>query len=300
MIWRCACAAFLLLGAQQTFRSGADGVRVDVQVQVGKKPVASLTAADFDLRDSGVRQDVQALAVEDVPLSLLLALDVSASVKGEKLDRLKDAARAAVAALRPIDQAALVTFSQKVSLLSQWTADRAALATAIDGASAEGGTSLHDAVFTAVSLREHAAGRTVLLLFTDGFDTMSWLDPASVIESARRSDLVVYAVSTAPVISRRGGDGGVSPRFRGLFEQDPSFFPYAFLEKLTDDSGGELMYVKPGSDLSAVFRTIVADFKTRYLLTYAPAGVSASGWHPIAVTVKVKGATVRARRGYTR
>ena len=82
MIWRCACAAFLLLGAQQTFRSGADGVRVDVHVQVGKKPVAGLTAADFDVRDSGVRQDVQALAIEDVPLSLVLALDVSGSVRG--------------------------------------------------------------------------------------------------------------------------------------------------------------------------------------------------------------------------
>jgi hypothetical protein len=80
------------------FRSSAQAVLVDVQVLEGNVPVAGLTAADFELRDSGVAQKIEAVTFEDVPVSLMLALDVSGSVKGAPLEHLKEAARAAAAA----------------------------------------------------------------------------------------------------------------------------------------------------------------------------------------------------------
>lgn len=89
---------------------------VRIQVKRGGKPVAGLAASDFELRDSGVRQQIQAVTYQDVPLSVLLALDGSSSVRGERLAHLKDAATAAVGALRPDDQTAILTFSQRVDL----------------------------------------------------------------------------------------------------------------------------------------------------------------------------------------
>jgi VWFA-related protein len=308
-----ACCALMSGSAAQQaprFRSGADAVQVDVQVKVKGRPVRGLTAADFELTDSGVRQQVKVVTYEDVPVSLMLVLDVSASVRGRALDDLKAAAHTAVSALRPIDQAALLSFSQRVTVVSPWTTDRSAIARAIDSLAAKGRTSLYDAVFTAVGLRDGATGRVATLVFTDGTDTASWLDAPAVVRSAADGDLVVYAVSSesglvafSPARTLRLGPGTpqvLSTSLFQWFDLEPALFPYAFLEKLTDVTGGETIYVRSGRDLGNAFTGIVGDLKARYLLTYAPVDVPAPGWHPIEVKLKGKAGEVRARRGYSR
>lgn len=140
------------------FRSSAELVLVDVQVRRGSNPVANLTAADFELRDSGIVQRVQAATFEDVPVSVLLALDVSGSVRGETLTHLKTAARAAATALTADDQAALLTISERIRLAVPWGRNRAALDSAVDALSASGATALGDGIYTALGLRNDAAG----------------------------------------------------------------------------------------------------------------------------------------------
>jgi VWFA-related protein len=267
-------------------------VRVDVQVRQGNRPVTGLTTADFELRDSKVVQDVQAVSIEDVPVSLFLALDTSSSVQGQLLDQLKAAARAAVDALRDDDQAALFTFSQRITRHVAPTRDRQAIRSAIDGMKAEGSTALRDAIFAATVLREQAQGRVVLLVFTDGLDTVSWLDTRSVIDASLRSDMVIYAVSTMPQ--------STVERQKSWYEDEPELFPAPFLGDLTERTGGELLQVKRGEDLAKTFAKIVADFKSRYLLTYAPRNVPGTGWHPIEVKLKNRRGDVTARRGYWR
>ena len=135
-------------------------------------------------------------------MTLFLALDVSSSVKGQMLDQLKTAARAAVQALRDDDSAALLTFSQRIDRPATITRDRQGIIAAIDRMRAEGSTALRDAVFAATVLREQAPGRVILLVFTDGMDTVSWLDTPTVIEAALRSDMVIYTVTTQPLPPR--------------------------------------------------------------------------------------------------
>lgn len=287
-------AAVTCLQAQEQptrFRSSADAVRVDVQVRQGSTPIAGLTAADFELRDSKVPQQIQAVAIEDVPVTLLLALDTSSSVKGKMLDQLKTAAHAAIGALRDDDQAALLTFSQRIQRPAALTHDRQALRSAIDRMSAEGSTAFRDAIFAATALREQAPGRVILLVFTDGLDTTSWLDPRSVVNAALRRDMVIYGVSTS---RRQTRDQ------KSRYEDEPELFPGPFLEDLTDRTGGEFLQVKGGAELAKAFAKIVADFKSRYLLTYAPKNVPAEGWHPIEVKLKNRRGEVTARRGYWR
>jgi VWFA-related protein len=273
------------------FRSTADAVRVDVQVRQGGRPVSGLTAADFELRDSKVVQQIEAVAIEDVPVTLFLALDVSSSVRGQMLDQLKAAARAAVGALRNDDSAALLTFSQKIDRPAKVTRDRQSITAAIDRMTSHGATALRDTIFAATVLREQAPGRVVLLVFTDGMDTVSWLDSPTVIEAAVRSDMVIYAVTTEPP----------PPDFHeSLYKDEPELFPGPFLEDLADHTGGERLQVKRGAELTGMFAKIVSDFKSRYLLTYSPRNVLATGWHPLEVKLKNGRGDVTARRGYWR
>ena len=112
------------------FKTGVDAVRVDVLATNGRQPLVGLTAEDFELRDAGVRQQIEAVSLEEVPLHLLLVLDTSSSVRGEPLEHLKEAAHAAVASLRPTDRAALIAFSHVIQLQIPFTADTAAIARA--------------------------------------------------------------------------------------------------------------------------------------------------------------------------
>ena len=302
------CVASWAVGvtAQQVrYRSTAEAVLVDVQVTSGGKPVVGLTATDFELKDMGVMQQVEVVSFADVPISLLLVLDVSSSVAGDRLVQLKDAARAAIAALRPGDQAALLAIRDRVMLETGWTSNRATLNRHIDSMDAHGWTALYDAIFSAISFREEAAGRVLILVFSDGADTASWLDPRQVIEAAHQSDVAITAVSamnrarpTSGLEAR--GFVGLAANLRRWFDRDPALFPYAFLEVITRETGGTLLHVERGEEIAAAFQKIVAGFKTRYLLTYIPRAVDTRGWHPIEVRLVGRKGEVTARRGYWR
>jgi VWFA-related protein len=298
-------APILMAQSQPRFRSGVDAVRVDVQARQGSRPIAGLTAADFELRDSGVLQDVQLSTTEDLPLTVLLALDTSSSTFGEMLRHLKAAAGSAVAALTAEDKAALLTFTQRVARESSPTSDRTAIRAAIDGMRAEGATSVFDAALAAIALRHGIEGRVLLLVFTDGLDTNSWLEGEQVLDAALRSDIVVYSVAISSLfVAKSGTESSEVILRRGLikqwFKSDPDLFPQAFVEELTGRTGGESFYVQDGAELAPAFGRIVADFKSRYILTYSPKNVPSGGWHPIEVKLKNKRGTVQARRGYWR
>lgn len=115
------------------FRAGVEAVRVDVLVVDGGKPVADLTADDFELRDNGIAQAIESVAISDVPVSMMIALDTSQSVSGHILRELKEGVSAAAAALRPVDRAALISFSSDVRLTMDWAGTTEAVPNALSG-----------------------------------------------------------------------------------------------------------------------------------------------------------------------
>jgi Ca-activated chloride channel family protein len=292
-------SGFIIFG--QTFRSGVEGVHIDVLVVDGNRPVSGLRAADFEVRDSGVLQRVDSVALEDVPLNVILALDTSESVQGAPLEQLKAAAIAAIELLRPTDQAAVLTFNDYVTLRADWTTDRTALTTAIRAVNAGGATALHDAAYSALTMQPSQPGRRLALVFSDGEDTVSWLTGGSAIEVARRNDAVLYAVEL-------GMRGSGSPGYRldlhsGL--QIGAAGPLSglmdrFLDALARDTGGQVLNAARPDQIHERFVRIITEFRTRYLITYSPAGVERGGWHPLDVTLKNRKGRVTARRGYLR
>ena len=296
-----AAGMTMLLGMldPQQFRSGAEGVRVDVLVTERNQPVTGLTTADFEVLDNGVPQTLDAVSIEDVPFSLLLVLDVSKSVS-DHLDELKAAAHAALDSLQPRDRAAILTFSEAVRLDAGWDRERTEVGRAIEAARAGGGTALFDAAFTALTIRDPEPGRrSLVLLFSDGGDSASWLPESAIRDRARRTDAVVYAVAV--------GDVDVRPRLlmlRSGIELTPGFrparTPLEFLGELAELTGGQTYVGENTGRLRDRFARIVQEFRTRYLLTYQPQGVDSRGWHTLEVKLKNRRGQVRARRGYER
>jgi VWFA-related protein len=293
----------LLLAMHQAeaprFRSGVEVVHVNVLVTDDNRPVGGLTAADFELRDSGVVQQVESTTFTDIPLSMSLVLDTSESVRGETLTELKEAANAALEELQPADRVLLLTFNSRVDLHSDWGPLSPTVRAALQRAQAEGGTALYDAVFSALTMTDTSAGnRELVLVFSDGADTASWLPATAVLERARRAEPVVYSVvlgrsSNHTLLFRRSG-------VELLERQVPRWYMTPFLTELSAVTGGTSIVAPTPSSLRRLFARIVTEFRTRYRLTYTPRGVDAGGWHPIEVKLKSKKGKVVARRGYSR
>ena len=257
-----------------TFSVRRDAVRVDVLVSSAGRPVTGLRAADFDVRDEGVTQEVELVSGENTPIDAILVLDQSQSVSGERVHHLRSAGQAVVEALTPRDSGAVVTFSHIVTLRQAPTNDRHLLQQALRGVEPGGRTALIDAIYAALTLAESSPGRDLVIVFSDGIDTASWLTAERAMESARRSDATVYGVSIR--------DAGTAP----------------LLEELTALSGGRSLAIASTSDLKTTFVAILDEFRRRYLLSYSPRGVSRDGWHRLQVRVKARDVKVTARTGY--
>jgi VWFA-related protein len=261
-------------GQQPTFSSRLDAVRVDVLVTTNGRPVRGLTPADFDLLDDGVPQRIDLVLSEQLPLDVILALDVSASLTGDALQHLQQATTAVLGGLQPGDRSGLLTFNHRLAVREPLTGDAERVRDALQAVIPEGQTSLVDAVYASVTMGEADAGRDLLIVFSDGLDTTSWLAPGDVLEAARRSDVTAYGASV-----------------RGV-RRDP------FLRDLAEQTGGSIVEVDSTRDLSRAFSGILDEFRNRYVVSYSPSGVAKDGWHKLQVRVKNRRATVRARTGY--
>jgi Ca-activated chloride channel homolog len=270
------------------FRSRVEAVRIDVSVMSGTAPVPGLTAAHFALTDNGVAQVIDRVSVDTVPLSIMLVLDTSGSLSGAPLGHLIDAAQGLVRSLAAADRAALITFAEPVRLVVPMTADRQTLLTALSSLKADGSTSLNDAVFLALQLRppEVAGSRPVVVVFSDGEDTASWLSNAKIVEATRRSGVVTHAVELMPERWTGSVRGGTVAR------------PSVFLRDLTAAGGGRRWSAQSSRDLRALFATALDELRSRYLLTYSPQGVAREGWHDVKVRLKGTRGDVTARPGY--
>lgn len=268
-------AAWAVAAARQpTFSTRVEGVRVDVLVtDSSRHPLRGLTPADFQIRDNGVPQQVDIVSFGEISLNVALAFDLSESVAGPRLKQLQAASSALTAELQPADQSSLIAFNEIVTLLCPLSLDRACVDRALADASPEGATALIDGILAAMIAGESDAGRSLLMVFSDGVDTASFQHPDRVLDMARRSDVVVYPIAAK----------GARPDF---------------LEDLASLTGGRLHEVDRKDDLSKTFSAILDEFRFRYLVTYTPRNVPRQGWHTLDVKVNRSGARVKARPGY--
>jgi len=236
--------------------------------------VGGLTTNDFEVVDNGVPQQVDLASFEEIPLNLVLVFDMSDSVVGERLDHLRQAAGQLLTGLKPQDQAALVTFNDAVMQGAELTADLARVRSGLLGQDGRGDTALLDAIYGGFIVGESSVGRALMIVFSDGVDTASFLTTDAVLDTARRSDVVAYAVVA-----------GAPPKV-------------PLLRDLSELTGGSFHDAGTTANLGAVFVKILSEFRERYLVGYTPRGVSREGWHRLEVRVKGRRVEIKARPGY--
>jgi Ca-activated chloride channel family protein len=264
-------AAAALALQPPTFRTRVEIVTVDVSVTRADAPVSGLTADDFAVTDNGIRQRIDGVAVARVPLSVALVLDTSGSVAGQRLDALISASEQVVNELRTNDYVSLITFSSVVARPVALTTNFESVRSALHAITGAGDTSLRDALFLALQTAPHEATRPLLLIFTDGADTSSWLSADEVLESVRHANVVIHAVS---------------------------FGSHPFLKQATHEAGGRIWSASSNRDLQTLFSRAIRDMRDRYVLTYTPGGGSRSGWHALSVKLVRTDGDVVARPGY--
>jgi len=264
-------AAAVLAIQSPAFHSGVEVVAVDVSVTRGSAPVVGLTPSDFVVTDNGVEQRIDAVSVARVPLNVTLVLDTSTSVAGERLDALVRASELALDELRPDDDVSLVTFSSAVVRPVPSTGTFELVRSALRAINGAGRTRLRDAVFLALQAAPRDTARSLLLIFTDGIDSASWLSEAEVIESVRHASSVIHVVA---------------------------FRPHDFLEQVAHEAGGRVWSASSNRDLDKLFTEAIRDMRDRYVVTYRPSGVNSSGWHALKVRLARAHGDVVARPGY--
>lgn len=288
--------------AQSTFRSAATAVAVDVTVRDSRRrPITGLTAADFQVFDNGVLQQVAQVSYGRLPIDVTVALDVSFSVTGRLLDRLRQAVGDLMRDLGDDDRLKLILFNTRISRTIDFADDVDAVEGAIREARAGGGTALLDAISVALVSGAIPDRRQLVVFFTDGSDSSSITSADALVTVAQRTRATLAFVMPAdvtaylrPMTTPRAFAGGdrAAQRYAAVSAR-LQLFP-----SLATETGGQFLTVGTNTNLSSTFRRILEDFRSAYVLYYNAIGVERDGHHTLEVKVNREDAVVQARRGY--
>jgi VWFA-related protein len=267
-----------------TLEVGVDVVSVTAVVyDKGGRFVRGLGPKDVTLLEDGVAQEVtyfrEAKGEEKIPLSIVLVLDTSGSMK-ENMAFLQEAATTFVQKLEDVDSALVVSFNESVKGSVDFTKDAERLESFVNGLQAWGGTSLYDAIRYSLDRIKGQAGRKALVVFTDGDDTTSSTREQDVIDYARSVEATIYSIGIRPGAGMGGGPN------RG------------FLKKVAAETGGEFYFPDRVGDLVKAFGALSDELHNHYLLAYTPKRPPDGTFRAIAMKLDRKDAEVRVRKGY--
>lgn len=250
-------------------------------------PVGGLTKQDFTLLEDDKPQKIAVFNRESgLPLSIVLEVDTSLSTHKDLQLELQSARRFTHTILRPVDALALFQFSEIVDELTPFTADLRRIDNAIDHVHPGAATAMYDALYLGARALGRRQGRKVMVVITDGGDTVSTTDYAQALRAAQEAEAIVYSIIVVPIEADAGRDTGGE---------------HALIQ-ISHDTGGKYFYAEGINQLDEAFRKISDELRTQYLLAYYPSErVSDSDFRRITIVVNTpagKDWTVRARTGY--
>ena len=216
--------------------------------------VGGLTRDDFAIAEDGRHQDIAVFERQsELPLNLTLAIDTSASTYKDRGIEQEAAKRFVRALLRSQDQMSVLEFDTFVSELTPFTNKVAQIDHGLDRMRGEGGTALYDAIYLASERLGKKDGRKVLVLFSDGGDTVKGTTYAQAREQALRNEVMIYSIIDVPIEASAGRDLGGEHALITLSEQ----------------TGGKSFYASAGG-LDKAFAQVSDDLRTQYVLGYYP------------------------------
>jgi Ca-activated chloride channel homolog len=251
-------------------------------------PVATLSKDNFHLSEDGKEQRIAVFDKESaLPLSIILAVDTSLSTKKDLPLELASARHFVHTILRPVDALSVIGFSEVIDEVVPFTSDMKVIDRGIDRIRNGAATALYDALCLSSQSLDRRRGRKVIVVITDGGDTVSKYDYRDAVRSAQEAEAIVYSIIVVPVEASAGRDTGGE---------------HALIQ-LSEDTGGKYYYASSLPQLDSAFRQISDELRTQYLLAYYPSQrLSDSEFRRIQVTIRGVSDTtdfhVRHRTGY--
>ncbi len=213
-------------------------------------PVGGLTKDDFALNEDGVAQKIAYFEREtDMPLSLVLAIDTSGSVRKDMAVETRAAKEFLRALLRPADRLDLIDFNSSVREVVPFTADLRHLEWGLDNLDFGPATALYDAIYLGSQNLAPRSGRKVLVVISDGGNTVKDVNYPQALDEAIRSEVMVYSLIDLPILNDAGRDTGGEHA----------------LMTMSQETGGSTYFAEYG-DLRGAFQQISEDLRTQYLL----------------------------------
>jgi len=218
-------------------------------------PVANLTKDNFQLLEDGRLQKLSIFDKEsELPLSIVVDIDTSLSTRKDLPLELNSARRFAHAILRPVDGLSLYGFSETVDQVVPFTSDLKVVDRGIQSLRPGAATALYDAVYLGAEALNDRQGRKVMVVITDGGDTVSKIDYREALRAAQQAEAIVYSIIIVPIEASAGRDTGGE---------------HALIQ-MSEDTGGKYYYATSIAQLDQAFRSISDELRTQYLLAYYP------------------------------
>lgn len=240
------------------------------------RPAQGLDAGDFTVAEDGrPRKLARFEAVDDLPLSLGIAMDTSFSMASSLTEAQRAAAGFVKNLLEPADRCFALSFGGRPELLVPPVDDPEAVSRSLEGLGAYGRTALYDGLLASLYYFRAQRGQRALVLLTDGEDTASGTSWEDALEYARRSGVAVYPIGLSDV--------GMANRSR--------------LSTLADVTGGRAFFIERATELSGVYEQIEKELRSRYLLAYySDQPADKNGLRNVEVKMK-RGLKARVSRG---
>ena len=244
-------------------QDAGDTVKVDVKLvnifvtvtDSHGTPVASLAKENFQLKENGKEQKLAVFSREsELPLSIALSIDTSLSTRKDLPLELASARKFARTILRPQDGLAVYKFSEEVDLMVPFTSDLKKIDAGIDRIRNGSATALYDAVFLGAQALSKRQGRKVMVVITDGGDTVSQVNYKEALRAAQEAEATIYSIIIVPIEASAGRDTGGE---------------HALIQ-ISEDTGGKYYYATSTPQLDDAFRKISDELRTQYLLAYYP------------------------------
>ncbi len=248
------------------------------------KLVTDLPQKAFKVFENGIEQPIKIFKREDVPVSLGIIIDNSGSMK-EKRQKVEVASMDLVKASNRDDEVFIVNFNDDAFLDVEFTNDIKTLEEGVGRIDSRGGTAMREAISMSIDYLKSKGKKQkkVLLVITDGNDNASTINIEKVVNRARQSEVLIYAIGLLNEEERH--EAKIAKRA---------------LDALANESGGLAFYPKAVADVDRIALQVAHDIRNQYTIAYSPTIQAMDGsFRQIKVTVSAGGRPlIRTRTGY--
>ena len=250
--------------------------------------VGTLEKHDFSVRDNGVPQEVAVFERRtEQPLSVALLIDNSGSTAKDlkyEVDSVGRFLRSLFREGNPTDAVGLYSFNYEIVRQHKFSHDALSLEHSIRTLKGDAGTALYDAIYLAAGELQSRQGRRVMVIVTDGGDTVSNKDFHAALDAAQLTDCAIYPILVVPIENDAGRNIGGENALTGLAR----------------GTGGRVFVPTLGAAMDRAFDQIIRELRTQYFLGYYPKNVPVTKdrFHRLEVQVGRAGLQVLTRSGY--